>query len=65
MTVTTGEQEPEKPIAKCKCGGNLTISGDFFKCFACGEGGDKFKLVMMLEGISFFEAVERLGSEEP
>jgi DNA primase len=32
-----------------------------FKCFGCGKAGDAFSFVMMLENLSFPEAVERLA----
>lgn len=32
-----------------------------FKCFGCGEGGDVFKFVMLIENLSFPEAVEFLA----
>ena len=32
-----------------------------FKCFGCGKGGDVFSYVMMLEGLTFPEALERLA----
>ena len=35
----------------------------FYHCFATGEHGDIFKFVMMTEGLSFPEAVERLAAE--
>ena len=35
----------------------------FFHCFASGEHGDIFGYLMKTEGISFFEAVERLAAE--
>lgn len=35
----------------------------FYHCFASGEHGDIFKFVMMMEGLSFPEAVERLAQE--
>jgi DNA primase len=35
----------------------------FYHCFASGEHGDIFKFVMMTEGLSFPEAVERLAEE--
>lgn len=34
-----------------------------YKCFGCGKGGDAFKWLMETEGLSFPEAVERLGAE--
>lgn len=35
----------------------------FYHCFASGEHGDIFKFVMMTEGLTFPEAVERLAQE--
>ncbi|MEJ2229510.1 MAG: DNA primase, partial [Alphaproteobacteria bacterium] len=35
----------------------------FYHCFASGEHGDIFKFLMMAEGLSFPEAVERLADE--
>jgi DNA primase len=35
----------------------------FYHCFASGEHGDIFKFLMMTEGLSFPEAVERLAQE--
>src|SRR5262250_1017049 len=35
----------------------------FYHCFASGEHGDIFKFLMITEGISFPEAVERLAAE--
>jgi len=32
-----------------------------FHCFGCQEGGDAFSFVMKMEGLSFSEAVEKLG----
>ena len=32
-----------------------------YKCFGCGDGGDVFTLLMRAEGLTFLEAVERLG----
>ncbi|MDR3528315.1 MAG: DNA primase [Rhizomicrobium sp.] len=34
-----------------------------YKCFGCGKGGDAFRWLMEIEGISFPEAVERLAGE--
>lgn len=33
-----------------------------FHCFGCSTGGDVFKFLMMLEGLSFVEAVKELAS---
>ena len=33
----------------------------FFKCFACGEGGDLFAFVQKIEGCSFTEAMGKLA----
>jgi DNA primase len=33
----------------------------FFKCFGCGVGGDVLKFVMMIEGVSFYEALKSLA----
>lgn len=33
----------------------------FFKCFGCGEGGDVFKFVQLLEGVAFPEAARILA----
>jgi len=35
----------------------------FFHCFGCGKGGDVFKFVEEVEGISFLEALTMLGEE--
>ncbi len=35
----------------------------FYHCFASGEHGDIFKFVMLTEGLTFPEAVERLAAE--
>lgn len=35
----------------------------FFKCHACGEGGDVFKLVQQFEHCSFKEALDKLGAD--
>lgn len=34
-----------------------------YKCFGCGKGGDAFKWLMEIEGLTFPEAVERLAGE--
>ena len=33
----------------------------FYKCFSCGAGGDVFKFVMEIEGLSFYEALKSLA----
>lgn len=33
----------------------------FYKCFACGAGGDVFNFVMEIEGLSFYEALKSLA----
>jgi len=33
----------------------------FYKCFGCGAGGDVFKFLMTVQGISFFEALKSLA----
>lgn len=38
----------------------IHVGRQFFKCHACGEGGDVFKLVQQFEHCSFGEAIERL-----
>ena len=39
----------------------LHVGRQFFKCHACGAGGDVIGLVMGLEKCSFAEAVKKLG----
>jgi hypothetical protein len=34
----------------------------FWKCHGCGEGGDQFKFLMLLDGIDFPEAVARVAA---
>ncbi len=34
-----------------------------YKCFGCGKGGDAFRWLAEVEGLSFPEAVERLAGE--
>lgn len=33
----------------------------FYKCFGCGAGGDIFKFVMQIEGVTFFEALKSIA----
>ena len=32
-----------------------------YHCFGCGAGGDVFKFLMQIEGLSFIEAVKELA----
>lgn len=32
-----------------------------YHCFGCGDGGDVFKFVMLTEGLSFQDAVDKLA----
>ncbi|MCW2831641.1 MAG: primase, partial [Aeromicrobium sp.] len=40
---------------------NVRPSVGSYHCFGCGAGGDVFKFVMEIEGLSFVETVERLA----
>lgn len=35
-------------------------TGQFYKCFGCGKGGDVIKFIMEIEGLDFFESVKFL-----
>ena len=41
---------------------NVIPDKDIFHCFGCQTGGDVFKFLMLLEGLSFVEAVRELAS---
>ncbi len=40
---------------------SLSVHVDFFKCFGCSVGGDCFTFLMLIEGISFNEALKKLA----
>ena len=42
---------------------SLKIYRDSFYCFGCGEGGDIFKFVMLMDNCSFKDAFISLGGE--
>lgn len=42
---------------------NVNSPRQIFHCFGCGVGGDVFKFLMRVEGLSFPEAVRRLGEQ--
>ena len=37
------------------------VQKEFFKCFGCGEGGDIFKFIELVQNCDFNEAVKRLA----
>ena len=40
---------------------SVSPAKQIFHCFGCGKGGNVFKFVMEIEGVSFVEAVEKLA----
>lgn len=42
---------------------NVNAPRQIFHCFGCGEGGNVFTFVMRMEGLTFPEAVKRLGEK--
>lgn len=40
---------------------HITPSRGFYKCFGCGKGGDVFRFVEEIEGVSFPDALRRLA----
>lgn len=74
-SVTTPDRKAGKNMYKCPlCGsgthgansdGAFSIygNGKKWKCFACGEGGDIFNLIGLLEGVSDFHARIKRASE--
>lgn len=39
----------------------VRVDKQYYKCFACGEGGDVFRFVQQIEGIGFHEALVKLA----
>ena len=42
---------------------SVSSSRQTYKCYGCGDGGDVFKFLMKIEGLSFPEAVKKLAAE--
>src|SRR6476659_5633380 len=40
---------------------SVSLDKQIFHCFGCGEGGNVFSFLMKMEGLSFIEAVQKLG----
>lgn len=40
----------------------VNVKEQYFKCFACGEGGDLFKFVQRMEGCDFRTALQKLAA---
>jgi len=40
---------------------NVNQPKQMYKCFGCGVGGDVFKFVMEIEGLTFYEALKQLA----
>lgn len=43
--------------------GSMKIYAKDFHCFGCGQSGDIFTFVMLMDGLSFKEAFKELGGE--
>ena len=43
---------------------SVSASRGIFKCFVCGEGGNAFKYVQQVEGVTFVEAVRMLAAKK-
>lgn len=46
---------------------HVNVKDQYYKCFACGEGGDLFKFVQKMEGCDFRGALKnwQLGTDFP
>ncbi|MFB3905027.1 MAG: DNA primase [Acidobacteriota bacterium] len=42
----------------------VSESKQIFKCFGCGAGGDAYKFLMLMENLSFVDAVARLAERQ-
>ncbi len=42
---------------------HVTPARQFWHCFGCSEGGDVISFLMKIDGVTFVEAVERLGEK--
>jgi DNA primase len=40
---------------------SVNPSKGFYKCFGCGKGGDAFNFLKEIEGLSFYEAIQRVA----
>lgn len=40
---------------------HVNVEGQYYKCFACGEGGDLFRFVQQMEGCDFRQALKILA----
>lgn len=40
---------------------HVNVEGQYYKCFACGEGGDLFQFVQQMEGCDFRQALKILA----
>ena len=40
---------------------SVSPAKQIFHCFGCGKGGNVFRFIMEIEGVSFLEAVEKLA----
>lgn len=40
---------------------HVNLEGQYYKCFACGEGGDLFRFIQQMEGCDFLQALKILA----